>query len=49
MFLEVSVAVNSEAVNAVPLKVPEVSVSVAVSKVRAASHSSVPSPVQTPI
>ncbi len=48
MFLEASVAVNSEAVRAVEFTVPVVRVSVEVSKVRAASPSSVPSPVHTP-
>ena len=48
MFLEASVAVSCEAVRAVLLNVPVVRVSVVVSKVRAASHSIVPSPVHTP-
>lgn len=47
-FLEASVAMSSDAVRAVLLKVQEVSVSVAVSKVSAESPSRVPSPVHTP-
>lgn len=48
MFLEASVAVSSDAVSEVEFTVPVVRVSVAVSKVSAASPSSVPSPVHTP-
>ena len=47
MFLLASVAVSCEAVRAVPLNIPEVRVSVVVSKVRAVSHSRVPEPVHT--